>query len=1162
MVLALPVIVLTVCRAAMAASQALWQIGTFDRSSAEFNQKWEERALPGGALAHTPEVYIVGKSNPQTDWYAFQPGSGNERAGRRPHPYTIKFNLAAPPKGRFFLKVGFVIGQREYFPTLQVEINGQQGWAYHHAQRHDEPGDKYWADEMEIQLPTPSLRQGENTLVLSAIDEKGASDHPGFTGLEYDALELDQDPSQAFDPSKIGVQFEPTIYYQQKGEQLVELVDVYVRHNSPARDGRFDLALRGQRFPAELASRRAYGEEHIELSLPEFAPDTKAEVSVTLGKHSHRLPVTLTPARKWTLLIVPHEHIDVGYTDYQAKVSEIQSRVLDEAMDMIREHPDFRYSVDGYWVIQEFLAGRNAQDRQRLLQLVREHKILVPAEYANLLTEFPALETLIRSLYSSYRFDRANGANFDYANITDVPSQSWAYATVLAAAGLKYFTSGSNPDRGPIVLLSNLEKQSPYWWAGPDGEKVLMWYSYSYGHVSAIFGMPPEVKTGLERLPGALQTYSSPEYKPNTVMLFGAQWENSDLFPQQARIVEEWNKTYAYPKLRYSGFADALREIADQAGPSMPVIKGDGGPYWEDGIYSDAQNAILARRVEQRAPSAEKLSTIASLVHPFVQVESAALRQLWQNMLLFDEHTWGAWQSISSPQSEETVRQQTVKDTFATQAEEDLEYVLERGMAAISDYINDPKGTLVVFNTLNWQRSGLVEVDLQKGSELIDLVTGKAVSYQVVSDLPAYPTGPGEPTFQRVRFLAQDVPASGYRCYSIRQEASAPAKAGETKAESTLENAFYRVELDPSSGAVRSIFDKELGKELVNAASPYRFDQYLYVSGGDKPPYNRLIFGDARLPAPELIIHEARGGHLVSVERTPFGVIASLGSSNLNTPKVQTNIILFDSQKKIEFLNHVEKNKVYTKEGVYFAFPFAADNPQIRYDLQDGYVDPTRDLLPGAAKEWFSAQHWIAVQQGDVTAALVPADAELFTLGDIVRGKWPMQLDEHRGTVFSYVMNNYWHTNYAAAQGGDFTFRYVLTSGRNLEPGQLSRMGWEEMTPLETNEIIENDKEVSPPRPLDKAQASFLQVSQANVILVNWKTAEDGRGVILRFLEVAGDSSQVEVKIPILQVQSAWVCNAMEENQQALSTDAHGLTFSVKPFQIVTVRVEGLPAVH
>ena len=122
--------------------------------------------------------------------------------------------------------------------------------------------------------------------------------------------------------------------------------------------------------------------------------------------------MTLTPAKKWKLLIVSHEHIDVGYTDYQPKVAEIQSRVLDEAMEMIREHPDYRYSVDGYWVIQQFLAGRNAEDRAKLLQMVREHKILVPADYANLLTEFPAVETLIRSLYPSHQFDRENGANF------------------------------------------------------------------------------------------------------------------------------------------------------------------------------------------------------------------------------------------------------------------------------------------------------------------------------------------------------------------------------------------------------------------------------------------------------------------------------------------------------------------------------------------------------------------------------------------------------------------------------------------------------------------------------------------------------------------------------------------------------------------------------
>ena len=1154
--------VVMACPRATAAPATLWQIGKFDHSSAEFNQGGPGRAPSGGTFPQTPVVYIVGKSNPKTDWAAYQPGSANARAGHHPHPYSIQFVLPNEPKGSYFLKVGFTTGRPRRESTLQLEINGQQGAVYHHPQWHGVPGDKYWFDESRVEIPTPALKQGVNTLVLTAIDEPGSYDESAPTGLTYDAIEMDQDTTQTFDPRKVSVQIEPTIFYQQKGGKLVELVDVYLSHNAGGPDGRFELSIGGQKLSAEITSNHSFGEERLQLAVPDFSPGAKGEALVTLGSNSQRIPLTLTPAKKWKLLIVSHEHIDVGYTDYQPKVSEIQSRVLDEAMDMIRAHPDYRYSVDGYWVIQEFLAGRNAEDRQRLLQMVREHKIFVPAEYANLLTEFPAVETLIRSLYPSFQFNRENGANFDYANITDVPSQSWSYASVLAAAGLKFFTSGSNPDRGPIVMLSNLESQSPYWWEGPDGGKVLMWYSNSYGHVGTAFGMPPEVKTGRELLPGFLQTYSSPEYKADTVMLFGAQWENSDLFPQQATLVEDWNKVYAYPQLAYSDFAGALHEIATQLGDSMPVIKGDGGPYWEDGIYSDTQNAILARAAEQRAPSAEKLSTLASLVHPYVQIERAALDRLWQNLFLFDEHTWGAWQSISSPDSEETVRQQAVKDAFATRAEQDLDYVLERGMAALSDYINDPKGTLVVFDALNWQRNGKVEVDLQKGSELVDLVSGNAVAYQVVSDLPAFPTQSGQPSFQRIRFVAQGVPALGYKCYSIRLAALKPVPVAPVKAGTTLENHYYRVVLDVQTGAVKSIFDKELKKELVNSASPYQFDEYLYVSGGDQPPRNRLIFGDAKLPAPELTIHGSHGGRLLSVERTPFGTVARLESSNTNTPKVQTDIILYDSEKKIEFLNHVQKKKVYTKEAVYFAFPFAADNPPIRYDLQNGFVDPTRDLLPGAAREWFSLQHWAAVQLGDVTAALIPKDAEPFTMGDIVRGKWPMELDPHRGTVFSYVMNNYWHTNYAAGQGGDFTFRYVTTSGRNLEPGQLSRLGWEEMTPLETNEIIQNDKEVSPPRPLDKGQESFLQVNQPNVVLVNWKTAEDGHGTVLRFLEVAGESNQVEVQIPILKIQAAWMCNAMEENQHPLSTAAHAVTLSVKPFQIVTVRVEGVPVVQ
>ena len=38
------------------------------------------------------------------------------------------------------------------------------------------------------------------------------------------------------------------------------------------------------------------------------------------------------------------------------------------------------------------------------------------------------------------------------------------------------------------------------------------------------------------------------------------------------------------------------------------------------------------------------------------------------------------------------------------------------------------------------------------------------------------------------------------------------------------------------------------------------------------------------------------------------------------------------------------------------------------------------------------------------------------------------QFGQRPGTIFSYVMNNYWDTNYRGGQGGHFRFRYVITS--------------------------------------------------------------------------------------------------------------------------------------
>ena len=112
------------------------------------------------------------------------------------------------------------------------------------------------------------------------------------------------------------------------------------------------------------------------------------------------------------------------------------------------------------------------------------------------------------------------------------------------------------------------------------------------------------------------------------------------------------------------------------------------------------------------------------------------------------------------------------------------------------------------------------------------------------------------------------------------------------------------------------------------------------------------------------------------------------------------------------------------------------------------------------------------------------------------------------------------------------------------------------MSPLEVDQITSQDKAINFARPLDSAQASFLQVQQPDVVLETWKMAEDGKGTILRFLEVAGKESVVEVETPLLDVKSAWMSDALERNQGPLPVSPHGFRFSVKPFQIVTVRLE------
>ena len=1152
---------------AFAADTLVWRIGTFDYSSSEFRSQGIDYSDPKQA-----PTYRVGQSKDSEDWWRFQPGPANGMTGGREHPFTVLFDLKQPPRGVYNLTIA-VLYETPRLSYLKLNINGHTGNFYFHPKLDYRAGDwegtfvpqTSW-DKKTIELPAEWFRQGENRLVLTALDDPPqvetslGSIAPGHTGLVYDALELDQEADGRYGTAKIEPLVVPSIFYRQAESGLKEVVEVYASfaHMPPRAEA--ELSVGGVPLRKTFNSSGDFGEQRIEFQVPEWTGTVRGELKVGSAGKVRAFPVELTAARKWTLYIVPQEHLDVGFTDYPEKVAELHAESVDGVMEIQKQVPDFRWTLDGDWVAEKYLAGRSDKKREQFVRALREGKIVLPPQFANQHTGTASLEGLFRSLYDAHAFAARNGFVTGAAHITDVPSYSWSYASVLADAGVKYFVAASNSWRAPVQLLGRWNEKSPFYWQGPDGGKVLMWYSRAYLQLATLFATPPRLAAVHDSLPVFLQAYSRPDYKASTAIIFGTQLENTPLSKEQAYLPAEWNKLYAWPKLEFSTFADAMAAIEKPFHGQIPIYRGDFGPYWEDGFGSDSAATAVHRQNQQRILSAEKLGTLPSVLNPDLRPERDLLQEAWRNILLFDEHTWTYVGATTQPDAEQTQRQLELKRSRTTSAQHEIAESLHRSWAQLESFLGPKEPSVAIFNPLNWKRAGTIEIDLQDGSAIFDTVTGKQIPIEPLfkgrgTSLPGFGGG-----YRRVRFVAPDVPGMGYKLFAIR-----PTKAGEKDAAkdatdgseakklsgTTLDNQFYRVTIDPESGALRSIWDKDLNRELVDASSPYRFGAYVYVSGADDMPNNSLYRFGAALKPPQLTPTPASGGRLVDAVEAANGIHIVLESSAPHTPSIRTEISLPNWQKRIDFAYSLRKEYVLSKESVYIAFPFAMSGPKFAYETQNGWVDPARDELSGGSREWYTANHWAAVRASDWIAAIVPRDAPLVNFGDIVRGNWPAEFAPKSGTIFSWLMNNYGGTNFAPGQGGEFAFHYSLVSGRDFDPAALTRAGWENMTPLESDPVNASFE----PGALPSDQAALMTVDNPEVAIVTWKIAEDGRGTILRLEELAGHTAPAKISSQYFAVREAWRCSGLEDDETRIDASANAVEIEIKPFEVVTLRL-------
>ena len=1157
------VAVLAFCISTNAAQQGVWRIGTTDNSTLEFNPTWD-------FATHDGPEFVIGKSAAAKDWSAFHPLSENGFQGTHRHIFGISFELPDQPVGIFYLNIDLLF-KSVGIPQYVVDINGNKGRFFLSPRLSDEIGDPETAwnilfsnQHLRIPFPASFFHKGTNRFTLTC---KGANRQPILgeadsiqtpAGLYYDALELTNDIQGKLE-SVTELEVSPTMFYLHGETGLREVTELKLFTMQDHREARAGLTIGKNSYSCSLNSEYSFGDSACSVQVPEFNNSTHAQLVVRSGRSVWRKDFDLTPARKWRLFLAPQMHLDMGYTDYRPNSYEVHARNIDEIVSNLENRPDSKFNPDGAFILEDYWQNRSEDRRKRALALMRDGRLTLPAQLFTINTGLASAEELFRLFYTSADFSRLNGVPITYANQTDVPAHVWALPSYLQAIGIRYLAISSNPFRGPIILNGHLNAKSPFWWEGPDGARVLTWFSRQYTQFEQLFTSGNSVAAGIDALPIFLQTYSGSDYIPDTVLIYGTQSDNRPFIPSELDFPKVWNQRFAFPSLTTGTLGEYFAYVDKKFGRSVPTLRGDGGAWWEEMGASDAKYTALARRTKERAIAAEEIASVASAVDAGITFPLALDGQIWRNLLLYTEHTWGAASTWKRPDSDEATTLRKNKEGFTESSARDVDYMARRGFSQLGAKLDLRGPSVVVFNSLSWPRSGDVEIEIPRARGLIEPETGKSVQLKLIRRDP-------EEDYDRIRFRADAVPAVGYRCYTMGAGTSA-ADDENLAVSNRIESRYYRVEVDPQRGGIVSIYDKTLAKELVDKNNRYVFDQYLYVGYShhgsslieQRERWNSpLLQYSSALRPPKLDVSASGKGQVVSVRKTPWGVNLTMTTSAVHTPEIVTEIGLSDYEKRIQISNHLRKEAVRSPEGVYFAFPFAADPAKVRYESQNAWIDPESDQLPGANKEWFAAQHWVSVSSPQVSIGLVLHESPLFTIGEINRGLWSKTLSARKNTIFSYVMNNYDGDDERPFQGGEFTFRYGITSSNAFQPEILSRFAREENNPLESDQVTEADKLAWPNEPLHVPSGGFVEIDSPKIMLMAWKGAQDGNGSILRFYNMGDTETETRVKFPHLRFRSAYRTSATESDQGQIAASEEDLSLSLKPHEIRTIRLIGL----
>jgi len=958
-------------------------------------------------------------------------------------------------------------------------------------------------------------------------------------------------------------QIQESHLYTQDGADLRQILLTDARGVETSATIEVSIGKRTERH--EVRNLRQIRDQYYVPIVPVEQPESARFVlnNGTKTQETHR---RIQPARKWNVFLVHNSHQDLGFVDLPSKLRARYHAFIDDAIKYCEETRDlpedaqFKWNIETSYLVDDYRQVSSEEKFRTLMEWVKKGRISIGALYCNAQTDFMSLETLNRLLsYASSDLTREFGIPVEGAMLDDVPGFTWGLVAALAKSGVPYLVFGANGWRNNIQDAPIL-----FYLEGPEGSEVLIWRSAAYPEGMALVPQYVDpylggivrglnIQDGEAALGPFFLRYELANYPFDAILLQAA----ADFVPPQRSlcdVVQTWNSLWAYPRLRISAIPEFFHFAERNFRDRIPRFRGGAPDGWVDLHIGEANAAALARHTEDALPDAERLGTLGLIsgVGPSRQGEIATA---YKELALWEEHTF-EWDNFRLHRADiyadeslgggkghwdEKLAHARTASRIAAEVSGQSVDVLCRNISTRAD-IN-----LTVVNPLSWIRNEIVRTPIPASAQppfhLIDQESG--------AELPCQTDG------NDLVFLAQRVPAVGYRTYAL-EPAKAPVAKLATASVQVLENEFYRIELRPSDGTVRSIFDKSLQKEFVDDGAAYGFNALVYRVDNRTNAQSITTARDytalGAMPAGDISITPGAAGPVY----TSVKVKGTIGY----VLDFEHEIILHAKLKRIDFHNRMRKRPAYTYESVFHAFPFAVPYENFdtyKLDVPGAVLRPDVDQIPGSSRDTYAVQHWVSVSRQDYGVIWSSADAPLVELGGIQAEKHlPHLLTAFEnalasGGLYAFLMANHNTVDAPVAQGGDYLFRYAMTThGAEWTQNAAHQFGWSFMSPLHTH-LSTGRRQAEFKAP----SRGFVEISPANVYLPGFKPAADHDGVILRLYEGAGLATDARVifNLPGRGVRAAWACDARELNQTALVADESSFQITLAPYETATVRV-------